>query len=127
VIYCFHTRDIFFAREQKKVVKTHSNFFWARFNKFPKLFSLRMFFFVFYLEIFVLVVRELFLFASDYTKTVKLQLQDYEFDDVAWAICSQEHMPSNHFCTGLCTTTVRDYKKIYIWIRVILSSCQMGN
>src|SRR6202142_1072272 len=43
-----------FAREKKKVVETRSNFFWARFSKFPELF---VFFggFVFFLFFIIII------------------------------------------------------------------------
>src|ERR1700690_534737 len=93
-----------FAREKKKVVETRSNFFWARFSKFPELF--------FFLSGFVFVFL-LLLFRSSNdkfsvnqnAKTVKdkkiskiyLNLYDCEaFPDyeIEEAICSHKHLPS---------------------------------
>ena len=48
-------------------------------------------------------------------------LQDYEFDDVAWAICSQEHLPSNHFVRADARKPYKIKKlKKNFWIRMIL-------
>ena len=54
------------------------------------------------------------------------QVQDYEFGDVARAICSQEHLPSN-FCFRVTTQKPYEIKKFkkYFWIRVIIGCCQI--
>ena len=119
-------RDLLFSHARHLVLlakkKSRRNvltFFWARFTKFPRLFFFFFFFFLFFFR----TSRRQNLCVSASAKTVKdrkiskIYFYSYDteagpvrqFSEVARAICSQEHLPSN-FCTGHCAKTVWDKK-----------------
>ena len=99
-----------FAREKKKSRRNTLKFFLGAFQQISRTFFFGgvFFKFLFYFVLFFFPWSGEKICVSHYAKTVKGRkilktdldschseaLQDYEFDDVAWAICSQEHLPS---------------------------------